>query len=506
MNKKIIYILTICLLLQTLPFIGMVKADTTIGWSGSSIPDELSPFELQNIRSHEWEYNNPVDDETGWQIVNVYIPFNIEMSWSNVKSVYLLVNGIDLYGCDQIFNYSEHRIAQWNIASDNVNISYDDIITFEIFQSSGYAYKTVGSYYYYLSPFLSDEDKDEDGDEKYKFSDDFNHLDGYYNGDNEMIIRDIAYAFTYKVNAESPDEEILPFFTNSNVLLNDLQIHNIEQYQFCNIKIDTYGDTGHREIIDMWCDNILQYANFKFNEDTFEFDFFFTLTGEYNLNIRDYYHNETGLVKSYFWNVTPSTYEDLILPQPNAIKWLDYNTSAFWGIGDIPSVLANFSYDPDIEIMHLGVYRESSNTELWGEDFYPKFNITEPFILYSFEFPEEGTYYIKAMSKSNLSQVISFDSTYVSLYGENNTVNDGTGYNQKYDTDVSPILGLGVTLGVGTALTILTHSSIGFIAGASATAYVLSSDSLGEWQLLPSELGYALIAIMVIAGVILWLA
>lgn len=67
------------------------------------------------------------------------------------------------------------------------------------------------------------------------------------------------------------------------------------------------------------------------------------------------------------------------------------------------------------------------------------------------------------------------------------------------------IIGLVLTLGIGIAFAILAESPLLFFAGAIPTAYILSIDALGAYQLLSSEVAYGLIVVLVLVGVFSWL-
>lgn len=106
---------------------------------------------------------------------------------------------------------------------------------------------------------------------------------------------------------------------------------------------------------------------------------------------------------------------------------------------------------------------------------------------------------------------------YIALYGEDSglfydglerTVNV---YDIESDVPVDEgelnlILGVFVVIGIGIGLLILTHEPIAFIGGSCATAFVLSSGALGSYQLLPVEVGYGLMVVLVLVAVITWLA
>ena len=62
-----------------------------------------------------------------------------------------------------------------------------------------------------------------------------------------------------------------------------------------------------------------------------------------------------------------------------------------------------------------------------------------------------------------------------------------------------------ISLGLGIGLLAFTNEPMTFFAGFAISLYMFSSDFLGSYQLLPEELGYGLIVVLIIIGVIVWL-
>lgn len=92
-----------------------------------------------------------------------------------------------------------------------------------------------------------------------------------------------------------------------------------------------------------------------------------------------------------------------------------------------------------------------------------------------------------------------------SIYDENSIkrnfqVVDTTGQ------EINLIIGLVVTFTCGIVLAVATGIPLMFVPGSSLVAYVLSQESLGQYQLLPTELATGIIVVLVVAGAFVWLA
>lgn len=74
------------------------------------------------------------------------------------------------------------------------------------------------------------------------------------------------------------------------------------------------------------------------------------------------------------------------------------------------------------------------------------------------------------------------------------------------ETNYKVLVGLGVTIGIGVMIAMLTSSlEIGF-ASMGGTAFILSQEAVGYLQMFPEAVGYGLIVVLVLIGVVLWLS
>jgi len=65
------------------------------------------------------------------------------------------------------------------------------------------------------------------------------------------------------------------------------------------------------------------------------------------------------------------------------------------------------------------------------------------------------------------------------------------------------VLGLIITIGIASFVTVVAHPYMGVLSFGGCLI-VLSQESLGDWQFFPTEVGYILIAFLVIMGILLW--
>lgn len=73
------------------------------------------------------------------------------------------------------------------------------------------------------------------------------------------------------------------------------------------------------------------------------------------------------------------------------------------------------------------------------------------------------------------------------------------------ETDYTMLVGIGVILGIGSALALLIHPMM-FPMGSGAMAFILSRPEMGNYALMDPTVGYGLIAILCIIAFIIWLA
>lgn len=84
---------------------------------------------------------------------------------------------------------------------------------------------------------------------------------------------------------------------------------------------------------------------------------------------------------------------------------------------------------------------------------------------------------------------------------------EGTGeptVEEKNTTSYNLMLGMMFIVGIGVAVAVLLGSMYGFFLGAVPVAYIMSQASMGVYQLVPSEVGYGLIVLLIIVAVIIW--
>ncbi|HEY0090424.1 MAG TPA: hypothetical protein VGB37_16360, partial [Candidatus Lokiarchaeia archaeon] len=131
------------------------------------------------------------------------------------------------------------------------------------------------------------------------------------------------------------------------------------------------------------------------------------------------------------------------------------------------------------------------------------------FRIYSVEFLTSGDYYIllyKTTDYGTVGNTILYRSRIITVCDE------GTGQVQDEPTEtdegeienLNVIMGLGISFAIGIGLMVMTGSLTVFFAGTSCFLFVFSQP-IGYLNLLPTEIGYGLIVVLVLVAVVVWL-
>lgn len=235
-----------------------------------------------------------------------------------------------------------------------------------------------------------------------------------------------------------------------------------------------------------------------------------------------FYYNGTQ-DSEYKPEIPPDELEDYKTNFGNEfIQFYNYGLECYHGVGDNPYIIYNISDDYFntnssiylFNIMKVGsvvpVYTGSiSFTGSYQSAFYR---------LSDYKFSSIGAYYIVLYNTSDYgteikdiigndgkpSQAITVCAVGTGGSGNGNgETGDGSGRSTE-QINFNIIIGLIFVLSVGVALAVVLGSAYGVVLGGAPVAYVLSLSALGDYQFLPTEVGYGLIVVLVLVAVIIW--
>ena len=121
------------------------------------------------------------------------------------------------------------------------------------------------------------------------------------------------------------------------------------------------------------------------------------------------------------------------------------------------------------------------------------YQVNEKIEQFFFHESETGSYYLYFMNDGNI-----IDSDFCIVHVTDEFIDESE--------EMNIILGLFVSIGLGIGLLIITHEPIAFMGGSGMALFAFSSPALGSYQLLPAEIGYGLIVVLVLIGVIIWIS
>lgn len=330
-----------------------------------------------------------------------------------------------------------------------------------------------------------------------------------------------------------------PQLTGAQIYVEGAQIvPDVQQGDTIYYTLNLQGDIGTTAYVQIFDNNgAMKYIDWHIMEsesDSFQFHIYYSYgwtTGNYSMTINDWLFIPCDDDFSTRWNSTFNVYNPVILDYDSLYDNTDHLYAEFDTI-QYP--------DPEVADDVSIVYHLPQNTSC-SDDFSCGWYYTivlmhqeqgyinhfyfcgnnetymDGYILGTY--PYQGTYYLQVYNMTGDGYANNYMNETTAQTGTleyvSNSIVVGTPSSSGDDDDdgstseeqegYNVILGVLMCVGVGIGLLIVTHEPVAFIGASSALAFVLSQESLGIYNLLPSEVGYGLIVILVLVAVIAWL-
>lgn len=310
-----------------------------------------------------------------------------------------------------------------------------------------------------------------------------------------------------------------------NSLCQDVFIGSTHTYSFNvegvgdgQLHLTLYNDSGHVVVmkgLEIGTNVVTIYYPYEYGNGTYTWE----VEDMYNFfvdPIDDDYYYETCTFEVhndvYLTNMT-DYYGDFFL------EWYTDGSNCYYIWMDVPSVVfyVNDSLLDDTAGSYIGeIYCEDTGNIEYSF-FITNRSFDHPIIRrlggMRFEFP--ANYYLRLWNTTantsfgwSKNEVVYVSESLEVCGGHWSDIDDWDGVSEpdEQDNQYNIIIGVFMVCAIGVGFLILTHEPITFIAGGALSAFVFSHSSLGTYQLLPVELGYGIIVVLVLSAVILWLA
>lgn len=190
-------------------------------------------------------------------------------------------------------------------------------------------------------------------------------------------------------------------------------------------------------------------------------------------------------------------------------EFLHYDQDCYYEVGDTPYIIYNLSdtyvYEQDSYIYRIF----DSDNRLLKQGVIPLIdgNASSVRQVVGFSFPYEDDYRIVVynVSSSGLFNDVVYTSQFVVVCDVDDSSGSGSDGSGGMSAENQIIFAVMISLAFGVGLLLLTHEIITFPAGFCIGIWIFSQPSLGSYNFLPSEVGYGLIIVLVLVGVIVWL-